>query len=72
MNHPESLDPVAPVQDHEKEKTTHSTHTAKYEQFLLEMNALDNVEAKLQRALDFMQESLSDVAKVHFKNFWQA
>lgn len=42
------------------------------EQFLSEINQMSDPEAKLQKAIDFMESSLSQGGAPHFKCFWDA
>jgi hypothetical protein len=42
------------------------------EQFLSEINQMADPEAKLQKAIDFMESSLSQGGAPHFKCFWDA
>jgi hypothetical protein len=47
-------------------------HKKAFEIFSDELKNIDDPEAKLQRAIDFMEESLSLGGTPHFKNFWEA
>ena len=56
-------------QDHRHKE---SKHKQVYESFLQELESLSDFEAKLQKAIEFMQASLSQNGTPHFKSFWDA
>lgn len=62
------------VHDHDEQENLHkdSKNKQAYDSFLTELNALQDSEAKLQKAIDFMESSLSQGGTPHFKNFWEA
>lgn len=57
---------------HEEGVHKEKGHRQAFEAFLSELNLLTDPEAKLQRAIAFMESSLSQGGTPHFKSFWEA
>lgn len=57
---------------HEEGVHKEKGHRQAFEAFLTELNLLTDPEAKLQRAIAFMESSLSQGGTPHFKSFWEA
>lgn len=47
-------------------------HRQHFDKFLSELNQFDQLDAKLQFTVDFMESSLSQTGTPHFKSFWEA
>lgn len=57
---------------HEEFHHKESKYKQAYDTFLSELNLLSDAESKLQKAIDFMETSLSHGGSPHFKSFWDA
>lgn len=49
-----------------------NVHRQQFEQFLSDLEKLNDPESKLQFAIDFMEASLAQGGTPHFKSFWEA
>lgn len=67
---PDSSEDFSPS-DSQKDKKERK-YTPEFEAFIKEIDAIEDSEKRLQRAIDFMESTLSQNGTPNFKNFWDA
>lgn len=62
----------AALSEEDSLKPRDKSHRQHFEKFLSDLEALKEVESKLQFTVDFMESSLAQTGTPHFKSFWEA
>lgn len=72
VENPETSVQSPPAEMDQSNNEIDHTHKHQFDLFLKELEAITDVEAKLQFAINFMEASISQTGTPHFKSFWEA